>query len=130
MKTMTIAAAIVALAGTSYASSAPAPADHVVRVEIRDGDRLVAKQALRVREGVPAAIRTLGKDSYTLRIRIDPAQGKGGDYLLRYTLHLPDGKGGWKLVASPWMLVASGSEGRLSVATRGIPGYRFTLSVN
>lgn len=123
MKKMWIA--VAAMAG--MAAAPVGGADHMVRIEIRDGDRLVAQPALRVREGVPAAISTA---DYALRIRIDPAKGRSRDYLLRSSFQLPDGNGHWKLVASPWMLVAHGSEGSLSVAAQGLPSYRFTLRVN
>jgi hypothetical protein len=127
---MRMKAALAATIALASGAAAPRSADHVVRIEIRDGDRLVAQPALRVREGVPAAIRASGKDGYAFRIRIDPAQGKSRDIMLRTSFQLPDGKGGWTQVAAPWMLVAAGSEGKLIVPAQGVPGFRFTLTVN
>jgi hypothetical protein len=100
----------------------PTPQPRLVRVEVRDGPRIVASPAITLAVGTPAAVTVGGPDGFAMTLRLDRA---GTSDLFRASFYRPE-DGGWKLVAAPAMTVLPGRPARLSAAADD--GYGFSAA--
>lgn len=118
-------AANLPLATAAAQEAAPAGARQVA-LELRENGQIVAASNVRLQLGRPAAISVRGP--YTLRLRVDAAEGQGG-YTVRPNLHA-DGPGGWTRLETQPILVAHGARTLARVARPSGPPLELAVSVD
>jgi len=124
-KALLIAALLLPFLPAAASAQVNAAAARNVAVEVRENGRVVATSNVRLQLGRPAAISMNGP--YTLRLRVDAAQGAG--YTVRPNLHA-GGPGSWTALRAPALTVAQGGQGTALIERASGPPLEIAVSVD
>ena len=118
-------AAVLPGAALAQVGDAPAEAPRTLEYALHEDGRLVGAPTIRLEVGRTAALSVSG--AYSLRVRIDRAEGAGTPaYLVRSSLYRP-AEPRWALVAQPSLTVREGEPAALDFAT--VDGNRLSIGV-
>ena len=119
-------AAVLPSAALAQTGDVPAEASRTLEYALHEDGRLVGAPTIRLEVGRTAALSVSG--AYSLRVRIDRAEGAGGApaYLVRSSLYRP-AEPRWALVAQPSLTVREGEPAALDFAT--LDGNRLSIGV-